>query len=95
MHYAGLTVRQKDNPKVPALLLVNSRPTPDASVSLLLPLPICNDVLNPFVFDDHSVKTRANDSKLLRNFHGARVLVIPAVLPTYTAAKPNSHTMER
>ena len=91
-----LTVRQKDNPKVLALLLVNSRPTPDASVSLdVLPLRICDDVLNPFVFDDHSVKTRANGSKVLRNFHGARVLVIPAALPACTAAKPNSHTMKR
>ncbi|HEY8032349.1 MAG TPA: hypothetical protein VIF02_08230 [Methylocella sp.] len=78
----GLAVGQKDNPKEPPLHLVNFRPKPDAAVSLDLPsLRRRNDTLNPFVSNYRTVGTHANCSKVLCNFHGTRVLVIPARFP--------------
>lgn len=79
----GLAVRQKDNPKVPALHLVNSRPTPDAAVSLdVLPLGVCDDTFYPIVSNERPIGTRPNGSKIFRNIHDARVLTVTGSLPS-------------
>jgi hypothetical protein len=61
----GLTVLQKDNPKVPAIALVNSRPAPDAAVSL--------DVLLFRVRNDASIHsslmfTRSRRDRMARKY---------------------------
>ncbi|MGB8901492.1 MAG: hypothetical protein WCC90_20620, partial [Methylocella sp.] len=73
-------IRQQDNPELSALHLIDPRPPTNSIVCLhRLPLPGCDDVLNPFGPEYRAVGKRANCLKILRNFHSARYLVARGV----------------
>jgi len=66
----GLSVREKNHPKIFAAGFINSGPSPNPAIRLyMLPLRMINDIQNPFVFDYRSVWPFFQRIEIFRGFH--------------------------